>query len=498
MAVTATGTRPWQHLNLKISADTATGDRTVTSLDGTKTYSTSSGQTGTCSNPSTDMLNDYNNAQRARGLPQVTSADFNRIWQTQGTDIPNQVAASYLNDISNYSCNAAAIAADNAQMCSEALNNRARFFDNRIPGVIHPLTDQRVNNDQTITQHDTVANVTAADLSNNSTQGISNSGTLAAANTASVGRSLNDRGGPDGGADGTFGTGMTGYYATSRYMRYPEQRLSQLGYDYIQITAKEYVAGGLSPSNAANNYAGSDTRNRFGNEVFTVQLPMQPNLAEANAVSWGGDKLNELQRMGAGVAEGAIEGLAGIDPGKIAAAAGDLFSGAGDVIKDPKTAKFLAAYFAGQAVGANVTARATGTVINPNLELLFEGPTLRTFSFNFTFTPRDESEARGIRRIIKSFKKSMLPKRSPSNLFLITPNIYELEYIYNGSGQHPFLNKFKPCAMTSFNVNYTPGGSYSTYNNGSLTQYGVEMAFGELEPNYEDQIDPVDSRSMGY
>ena len=92
----------------------------------------------------------------------------------------------------------------------------------------------------------------------------------------------------------------------------------------------------------------------------------------------------------------------------------------------------------------------------------------------------------------------MLPKRSPSNLFLITPNIYELEYIYNGSGQHPFLNKFKPCAMTSFNVNYTPGGSYSTYNNGSLTQYGVEMAFGELEPNYEDQIDPVDSRSMGY
>ena len=40
MAVTATGTRPWQHLNLKISADTATGDRTVTSLDGTKQLQT--------------------------------------------------------------------------------------------------------------------------------------------------------------------------------------------------------------------------------------------------------------------------------------------------------------------------------------------------------------------------------------------------------------------------------------------------------------------------
>ena len=37
--------------------------------------------------------------------------------------------------------------------------------------------------------------------------------------------------------------------------------------------------------------------------------------------------------------------------------------------QDPNTRRAVAAYFAGQAVGANVFTRATGTVVNPNLEL---------------------------------------------------------------------------------------------------------------------------------
>ena len=44
-------------------------------------------------------------------------------------------------------------------------------------------------------------------------------------------------------------------------------------------------------------------------------------------------------------------------------------------------------------------------------------------------------------------------------------------------------------AMTSFNVNYTPDGSYMTYGDGSLTQYDVQMAFGEIEPIYADEYD---------
>ena len=49
--------------------------------------------------------------------------------------------------------------------------------------------------------------------------------------------------------------------------------------------------------------------------------------------------------------------------------------------------------------GANVSteqllARQSGQIFNPNLELLFNGVTLRSFSFSFKMTPRSAQEAR--------------------------------------------------------------------------------------------------------
>ena len=47
--------------------------------------------------------------------------------------------------------------------------------------------------------------------------------------------------------------------------------------------------------------------------------------------------------------------------------------------------------------------------------------------------------------------------------------------------------------MTNFNVNYTPDGSYMTYSDGSLTQYDVQMSFGEIEPIYADEYDGAET-----
>ena len=274
--------------------------------------------------------------------------------------------------------------------------------------------------------------------------------------------------------------------------RYPLE-IPDLGYDFIKITAYEYVAAGAGGGDLRSaSRPGQSAANRlYTNPLETIILPMQPNLSETNAVDWGGDKLNAIQAMGARAAMGAIEGLGSLDVGKLGQVAGAAINDIKDMVADEGTKKFIAAYFAGQAVGANVQARATGNVINPNLELLFGGPTLRTFNFNFTFTPRSAQEAVEIKRIIKTFKRNMAPQRSSEGLFLKTPRIFRLEYIYNDTdNQHPFLNKFKPMALRNFGVNYTPDGSYATYkDNGSVTSYAVTMAFGELEPIYADEID---------
>ncbi len=158
----------------------------------------------------------------------------------------------------------------------------------------------------------------------------------------------------------------------------------------------------------------------------------------------------------------------------------------------------IASFFAAQAVGNNsLFTRGTGKVLNPNLELLFNGPSLRSFAYNFRFTPREEREAREVRRIIKFFKKNMAPQRVPSKLFLKTPNVFKLKYIFKGGRQHPFLNKIKMCALQSFNVSYAPDGSYMTYDDGSMTAYNVSMTFGELNPIYENDFDD-DSNDMGF
>ena len=87
--------------------------------------------------------------------------------------------------------------------------------------------------------------------------------------------------------------------------------------------------------------------------------------------------------------------------------------------KDPRTKAALSAYFAGQAVGANnLASSSTGQVINPNLELLFTGPNLRSFNFNFTLTPRDPEEAGIVRRMVRAMKRNMTPQRSPDSIIL--------------------------------------------------------------------------------
>ena len=292
-------------------------------------------------------------------------------------------------------------------------------------------------------------------------------------------------------------TQATGSGATGSILRYPEMNLGPLGYDYIQIRAYDFVGSmSLQGSGTATGNA------RFKKQVLpTIQLPMQPNISEANATDWAQDTMNAMQMAAGQAALSSIEGLSTAG-GAAAMGAGALAAGPtgaavvalGKVgFEVAKEAQKLinaeniagaAAYFAGQAVGSNILGRTTGQVINPNMELTFNGPKMRTFNFGFRMTPRTPSEARIIRSMIKFFKQHMAPEKTESTMFLNPPKLFRLEYLYNGSDDHPWLNKFKPCALTQFTVNYTPDGSYMTYDDGSMTCYNITMGFNEMEVVY--------------
>ena len=213
---------------------------------------------------------------------------------------------------------------------------------------------------------------------------------------------------------------------------------------------------------------------------------MVGNIGESSGVDWGEDTLNMMQEALANAAIGTME-----NPGQVGAEIGDLLKQGQQMAQsDPSVARQLAAYFAGQALGVNLQARSTGQVLNPNLELLFKGPKLRTFNFNFKFRPRFEAESIMIRQIIKAFKRAMAPQRSAGNLFLQTPNVFKITYTHAG-GDHPFMNHIKPCALRDFVVSYTPDNSYMTYPDGGLTGYDIQFTMGEILPIFQDDHDTV-------
>jgi hypothetical protein len=148
----------------------------------------------------------------------------------------------------------------------------------------------------------------------------------------------------------------------------------------------------------------------------------------------------------------------------------------------------LESFFTEQLTGAtDVLARTTGAVMNPNMELLFKGPSLRSFSFSWKMSPRDRKESIEIAKIIRLFKQSMAPQKTSKDLFLKAPSIYELVY-RSGTNKNRFLPKMKTCALVDCAVNYTPDGSFMAYDNDSMVAYEMSLSFQEMEPIYNNDM----------
>ena len=258
-------------------------------------------------------------------------------------------------------------------------------------------------------------------------------------------------------------------------LRYPKT-LGTIKHDAIKFTQREYTP----PSGLSNTSGGVITGNpQKGTSLGTVTLPIQPTISDSNSVSWQQDTLNPLELAGLNLSEATIE--SGIAGGQVV-----IDNIIGKVKSEGENInKALVSAFVGAAIGKNVLARTTGAILNPNIELLFNAPQLRTFSYRFQLSAREKPDTDEIQKIIRFFKKGMAVRRTPSELFLLTPNIFEIQYKYKDS-DHPYINKIKTCALTNFQVDYTPTGSYMTFNDGSMVSYVINLTFEELQPIYQD------------
>ena len=237
-----------------------------------------------------------------------------------------------------------------------------------------------------------------------------------------------------------------------------------------------------------------------------MTLPIPDGVSDANRVNYGNGTLNPLQAGFADIAAAALMGTGDTVTGELR----DLLESVTDT--DDQVKKIVGAFAAESALKVNqseLIARTEGQVFNNNLELLFQGPTLRTFNFRYKFSPRDESEIKNVMKIIRAFKQSSAVQRSQSGLFLVTPNTYRLEFKKGGAklgtgDRHRFLPRIKECALTQCTVDYMPEGSYMTYDSddlsfqGSMVTYIVTLSFQELDPIFNDDYEDQDLGGIGF
>jgi len=141
-----------------------------------------------------------------------------------------------------------------------------------------------------------------------------------------------------------------------------------------------------------------------------------------------------------------------------------------------------------------------GVILNPNVELLFSGTDLRNFQLNYKLIPRNNNEAEDIKEILKIFKRSMLPRFSDgkefktvkgkniANNFIKVPNVCKVSFM-RGGGLNRDVPQYKMCAVTQVDINFTPDGTYATYDDGTMVAYQLGLNFQETKLIFAEEVD---------
>ncbi len=313
--------------------------------------------------------------------------------------------------------------------------------------------------------------------------------------------------------------------------------------DHLKISKHNYVRPDINQSKGSFDvntkqlvYKGASgevrtnvdvTTNRAGDSVVgselmgSILLPM-PKATDVNGVAWGKSELtiSGLAALGAVKAVDNLgplvtggKTLSGITPDeqeanrkmKEAIQNREGINVAGSSMAEGTSAMLttMMAKTAGFAFGTEldtdaVLARTGGKVLNPNAEMLFQGPSIRDFAFSFIMVARSKKEGQEIRKIIRFLKLGMAPKFR-STTYLTNPDIFTLAY-RKGSETLNTVNRFNPggLALTTMNVDYAPNSYWSAYTDSQPVVLKMDLNFTELRPLYQSDQESTDRRSVGY
>tara|TARA_B100001250_G_scaffold75126_1_gene61462 strand:+ start:7296 stop:8381 length:1086 start_codon:yes stop_codon:yes gene_type:complete len=311
-------------------------------------------------------------------------------------------------------------------------------------------------------------------------------------------------------------TDNTDYLSFGFYKYYPAFRKRGIRSDRVDNYNQTVGATGTENKGTASFWSANEATRKqqklnspagnFGKKDGPeILIYMPPDVSTSFAADWGG---KEMGNAAAGLTAASANTQAGDMAGVIDnALAGVANIGALSQSVAARLTKEIAAASGTSLTMNDTLAGTTGTILNPNVEVLFGGPKLRNVSFSFKMAARNLSEAKTIHAICTAFKKNALPGFGATNRlqdsiaagftavatgladdksdnmgkhanFIEVPNLVMVKYM-KGNTMHPYLSQYKSCALTNVDINYTPDGVYST----SIDAYptAVELRIGLVE-----------------
>jgi hypothetical protein len=129
--------------------------------------------------------------------------------------------------------------------------------------------------------------------------------------------------------------------------------------------------------------------------------------------------------------------------------------------------------------GAGIFAAGTGTVLNPQLEMIYTSPSFREFRFDFMLYPRSSKEALEVQRILNRLRFHQAPEIFKEGIgalggfFMVPPSEFDIEFYYNGR-INPNIPRISTCVLTSIDTDYAPNGwsAYEVPENGGAPALG--------------------------
>lgn len=307
--------------------------------------------------------------------------------------------------------------------------------------------------------------------------------------------------------------------------------------DYIRIGALRYTppnkglldAGGIdkslfiSPSIVKKGLASFNSSiPNYMEFIGEIVLPMPMSITDGAKAEWG---VSKMSMMGASMAaavsgvynEGLLGGTAalanamGVGGETMAAGALGKYGleallsyqanapGAAEAFKADLTAQIVSKVSSTPVNAGDLLTRSTGAAVNPNAELLFRAPSLRTFDMQWKLAPRSEKEASQIRKIIRFLKINMLPTIPEYGAALLqSPNVFVLRYEKSDGSQNASLPKPKLCALGQVVANHTPDGiGWAAYDDSHPVATTLQMSFLELTPLLSNDFSGIPEDDVG-